>query len=250
MRAIILAGGFATRLYPLTLTRAKPLLTVAGMPVVEHIMRRVFGLAEQGLTGIIVVSNEKFADDFTRVLAGPYPVDVEVVNNGVMNLEEKLGAIGDMALGARHVPPGEDFFVLAGDNLFDFDLVPVWQAFEARGRTPMLLTRTRPRKEDTVKYNNVRLDEEGRLLEFVEKPEVPFTRRFATCVYLFPHRVVELLARYLGEGRDPDKAGYFIGWLGRQTPVYSVEPEGHWFDIGSLEEIEIADEYFTARGTG
>jgi glucose-1-phosphate thymidylyltransferase len=171
MEAIILAGGFATRLYPLTLNTAKPLLDVAGKPAIERILERLFPLAERGLSRIVVVTTEKFAEDFRAALTGPYPVPVEVLSNGTKTEEEKLGAIGDMAFAARHLREDEPFFILAGDNLFDFDLGKVVDAYT---EFPLVVLHRVDRLEEVKAYNNLRLDGRGRILTFFEKPEKPF----------------------------------------------------------------------------
>lgn len=247
MEAVILAGGFATRLYPLTEHQAKPLIEIGGKPAIFHILERLFALREHGLTRVLVVSNERFAQDFREALAGPHPVPVDVVSNGVLALDDKLGAIGDMAVGSRAVSPGSPFWILAGDNLFDFDLSLMVESFERRDQAPHMLAIRLPRLEDTVLHNNLEVDQDGRLLRFEEKPARPFSTLVGTCMYLFPNSVATDLSMYLTAGKDPDKAGFFIKWLAKRQPVYTLEPPGTWFDVGSLEEIRAADAFFANK---
>lgn len=245
MEAIVLAAGFATRLYPLTLNRAKPLLDVAGKVAIDYVMEPLYELADLGLSRIIVVSNSRFAADFCDHFAGrETPVEVEVVNNGALTTEDKLGAIGDMALGASHVTPGEDFFVLAGDNLFDCSLRPMVQRFGAVGGHPVVLLYQAFDLEEVKLYNNLKLDEDGRILDFVEKPAAPRSLHFATCVYLFSSAVREALRGYLDQQLDPDKAGNFIKWLAKKQEVFTLDAKGRWFDVGSVAELEEAAAYF------
>jgi len=246
MEAVILAGGFATRLYPLTLDKAKPLLEVAGRPTIMHILDRLFPLKEAGLTRIHVVVAQRFVADFETALAGPFPVPVVVDGNGAWTVKDKLGAIGDMAFGASQVAEGEAFWVLAGDNIFDYGLLPGWQRYVAMGES-VVYTHLADTVEETTPYNNVTLSQEGRLLEFIEKPRRPEGRLFATCMYVFPHRVRRRLAEYLDAGNDPDKAGNFIKWLAKREDVFTLKGDGKWFDIGSVEELRVADEYFCLR---
>jgi len=245
MEAVILAGGFATRLFPLTLDKAKPLLDVGGKPAIEHILERVYPLKHRGLERILVVTSERFAADFERALSGPRPVPIEVVSNGVTDPERKLGAVGDMTIGARLVRNGP-VLVLAGDNLFDYDLVDFHMAFLHGEGSPTVVVRRMPRAEDTVEYNNVRVSRSGEIVLFVEKPARPFSRRFATCQYFFPQRIGKMLKHYILDGNDPDKAGDFIRWLSRREPVRAWEAKGAWFDVGSLEVLEQAARYFSA----
>jgi glucose-1-phosphate thymidylyltransferase len=244
MEAIVLAAGFATRLYPLTLNRAKPLLDVAGKAAIDHIMERLFELKEQGLSRVVVVSNSRFAADFQKHFGGAQPVEVQVVDNGAMSTADKLGAIGDMALGASYVAPGEDFFVLAGDNLFDFSLGPMAERFGAVGGHPVVLLYSAVDLEEVKLYNNLELDEDGRILDFVEKPSTPRSLHFATCIYLFSAGVRDALQGYLDQGLDPDKAGNFIKWLAKKQEVFTLDAEGRWFDVGSVAELEEAAAYF------
>jgi glucose-1-phosphate thymidylyltransferase len=250
MEAVILAGGFATRLYPLTLTIAKPLIPIAGVPGIFRIMERLAPLVVHGLERVVVVSNEKFADDFRAALASwPVPpgVSVEAVSNGAMTVEQKLGAIGDMALGAREVGGGRPFLVLAGDNLFDFDLGAAWQEFERLAGRPLVLTHRVPTPEETRPYNNLELAPDGRITRFIEKPADPQSTLFATCMYFFPGHVAGRLKEYLAEGNDPDKAGNFIAWLATCEPVHTFEPGGWWYDVGSVEGVEIASRHYGNR---
>lgn len=245
MEALILAAGFATRLYPLTENRAKSLLDVAGLPAVGHILRSLFPLAEVGLSRIVILSNDRYVDDFRRALPGPYPVPVVIENNGVKTEEGKKGAVGDMALGAGLMAPGVPFLCLAGDNLFDFDLLAAHRRFQQRrGSRPLVLLYRLESVAEASLYNNVTLDETGRLLSFEEKPANPTSPLFGTCIYLFPPDIAHDLAVYEKQGGDQDKAGYFIKWLAKRRHVYTLEMPGHWFDVGSVEVLAAANAHF------
>ena len=245
MDAIILAGGFATRMYPLTLNKAKPLLEVAGKPCLDHIIESLVVLKEMGLKRVVVLSNERFVDDFrTAIATKQWPVEVIVASNGVMSLETKLGAIGDMAKGAEWISDGEPFLVLAGDNVYDFSLRSFMEEYYNRGEAPVVLTQRTEELSEIKKYNNMKLGADGRIVEFVEKPDVPWDYEFATCIYAFPPDVKKELKNYLEAGLDPDKAGYFIAWLASKRPVYPYLAKGVWFDIGSMEDIARAESHF------
>jgi glucose-1-phosphate thymidylyltransferase len=248
MEAVILAGGFATRLYPLTLNTAKPLLDVAGKPAIVHILERLFPLASRGLSGIVIVVPEKFAKDFRSTLSGTWPVPVHIVSNGATTVDQKLGAVGDMAWGVRSLSGNGPFWVLAGDNLFDFDLDPAAAGFETAGERPLVVTHRLASAADTRLYNNIRLSPEGYISEFVEKPRDPWSSLFATCMYLFPRRIVGRLEQFLAEGNDPDRAGDFVRWLSTREEVVTFEPAGTWFDIGSVQELEEAGRFFAGGG--
>ncbi|MBM4371121.1 MAG: nucleotidyltransferase family protein [Deltaproteobacteria bacterium] len=246
MEAVILAGGFATRLHPLTRDRAKPLLDISGATCLDRLLERLRPLAEHGLTRVVVVTNHRFVRQFEEALSGmELPFRAEVADNGITGEDGKRGAVGDMAFGAGRGAGDEDFWVLAGDNVFEFDLVPVWKEFLAHGRRPLVLLSRVGRIPDASKYNNLELAGDGAILRFVEKPRQPWSRLFAVCVYVFPPDVRRALGEYLAAGENPDNAGSFVAWLAARCSTGTLEPPGAWFDIGSFQELEDARRHFT-----
>ncbi len=241
MKAIVLAAGFATRLWPLTRDRAKPLLDVGGRPVLDHILDRVLTIEE--ITEVVVVTNARFHDDFLAWLEGsPRPVARRAVCNGAPTNEERRGGVADMALGideALRDGGDEDLLVVAGDNLIGFDLRPFADDY-LRRRIPLLLTRRLAGPVPPRRHGEVRLDDEGVVVGFREKPAVPQSPFVATCTYLLPPGVRGLLAEYLASGEPPDAPGHFIAWLARRTPVGGWVARGDFFDIGDLESLENA----------
>ena len=131
MKAVILAAGYATRLYPLTVDRPKALLDVGGRPMVEHLLQRLEGVAE--LDGIYLVTNSKFADTFRDWATGWAGSEVWIVDDGTADEETKLGAIGDLELTIRESAIDDDLIVLAGDNLFSESLAPFGEFAAAKG---------------------------------------------------------------------------------------------------------------------
>ena len=250
MKLYLLAAGYATRMYPLTRARAKPLLDVAGRPILAHILDRLVDLDD--VSEAVVISNARFAADF-RSFAEDFVTEqgaklpLRVLDDGTTDDAGRLGAIGDLALALREVPPGdEDFVVAAGDNLLGFDLRPV-QAELRRRQAPVLVARQVTREGPSA-YNEVTLSSEpgseGRVVSFREKPPDPRTDLAAIALYFLPARIAEVLPRYLAQGGNPDAPGHFIAWLVGETPVFALPMEGEWFDIGSLEGLEHARAHF------
>ncbi|MFH1530661.1 MAG: galactokinase family protein [Pseudomonadota bacterium] len=134
-----------------------------------------------------------------------------------------------------------------GTNLFTFDLEPIWREYLDRGRRPVVLLSEVATVPEAVKYNNLELASDGKILRFVEKPEAPWSRLFAVCVYAFPLEVAGALVDDLEAGENPDNAGSFIAWLADRTPVLTLHPVGTWFDIGSMQELEDARAFFQGR---
>lgn len=252
MKAYVLAAGYATRLYPLTRDRPKALLEVAGRPLLSHTFDRLCAL--DGLEEVVVVSNHRFIADFERWhdrLASAQRV--VMLDDGSTCEADKLGAVGDLAFALEQVPAGdEDFVVAAADNWLGFDLHPIQRDFEAQGHRPMLVLRRRPPAPGPSPYNEVGIDEAGRVLHFREKPVDPHGEWMAIALYFHPPRSVRLLRAYLETGGNPDAPGHFVEWLVRHAPVRShrLPDDAVWIDIGSPEALAEARTLLEGGTTG
>lgn len=246
MRVLILAAGYATRLYPLTLNRAKPLLEVAGKPMIEWVLEKVLPIS--GISGVYVVTNSRFHADFEAwakgFAAGRADVPpVEVVNDGSTSDADKLGAIGDMHLVVKSGDLyDDDLIVVAGDNLFS-------ESLEAFGREvatsqSMVGLYDVGDLDEIRKYNNVEIDAEGVITHFEEKPEHPKSTLTAIALYYYSRSVLPLLDRYVADGENTDQPGRFVQWLYKRVPVRTHVIGGRWLDIGSKETLEQANEEF------
>jgi len=185
MNAVILAAGYATRLYPLTLDRPKALLPVAGRPMVEHLLLRLEGV--EGLDAIHLVTNSKFAGAFREWSAGWDGQEVQIVDDGTSDEETKLGAIGDLELTIRAAAIDDDLIVLAGDNLFSESLAP-FGAFARAKAAPVIGVYDVGDLEAIRRYNSITLDEDDRLTYFEEKPEHPRTTLTGIALYFYPRK--------------------------------------------------------------
>jgi glucose-1-phosphate thymidylyltransferase len=238
MKAIVLAAGYATRLYPLTLTVAKPLLAVGGRPMIDHILDRIGEVDE--IDAVHVVTNRKFAESFQTWAAGR---DGVVVNDdGTATESDRLGAIGDIAFVlARAGLAGEDLLVVAGDNLFDFSLVDYVEWWRGKGEASAVALHDVGDFGLAAKYGIVALGEGDRIESFEEKPAQPQSTLAATATYLFNRAHVPLVRRYLGEGNSPDQPGRFVAWLVPRVPVHGYVFEGDWRDVGDAAQLLEAD---------
>jgi glucose-1-phosphate thymidylyltransferase len=220
---------------------AKPLLEVGGAPILSHLLRRVECIPE--LTEVVVAGNHRFAEsliDWSNSIGCRVPLSV--LDDGVSEADERLGAIGDLIFALRQVPnEDEDLLVVAGDNLLDFDLAPLYRDFKAEGK-PMLVTRRVDHGEGPSPYNAVRVDERGQVLEFQEKPRHPFGDMSAIALYFLRPETPRLLGEYLASGGNSDAPGHFISWLVSVESVFARPMLGRWFDIGSLESLREARE--------
>ena len=246
MKLLILAAGYATRLYPLTINQPKPLLKVAGKPMLEHVLDRV--LPAGGIDEILIVTNDKFAGHFEEWAQGysaPEGIDVTVINDETTNDENKLGAIGDTHLVIQKCGVDDDLMVVAGDNLFSEDLIGFGETCREK-QAPVLGLYDVGTPEAAKPYASVELAEDGRLIDFVEKPENPKTSLIGIALYFYPRAFVPKVAEYVEAGNNADQPGRLIQWLYPQTPVYTWTAPGMWYDIGSKETLEAADKAFSA----
>jgi len=245
MNAVILAAGYATRLYPLTLDRPKALLPVAGRPMVEHLLLRLEGV--EGLDAIHLVTNSKFAGVFREWAAGWDGQEVQIVDDGTSDEETKLGAIGDLELTIRAAAIDDDLIVLAGDNLFSESLAP-FGAFARAKAAPVIGVYDVGDLEAIRRYNSITLDEDDRLTYFEEKPEHPRTTLTGIALYFYPRKSLGVVREYLAAGNNPDQPGRLVEWLYPREPVYAWRVPGRWYDIGSAETLAEADRAFSAGG--
>ena len=247
MKAIILAAGYATRLRPLTENRAKPLLPVGGSPMIDYIYDKIAAVKE--IDTVHVVTNHRFADAFLQW--GELHMDqlpIIVHDDGTHSNEDRLGAIGDIRYTVDHGGlQGEDLLIVAGDNLFDFSLADYVEWWRAKGDGSAIALYECPDIELVKQYSIVELDDNDRVLSFVEKPQNPTTNTVGIATYIYHRDHVSLLETYLSEGNSPDQPGKFIAWLHTREPVYGYRFPGEWLDIGDRDQLLYADNQMRRR---
>jgi glucose-1-phosphate thymidylyltransferase len=244
MKVLILAAGYATRLYPLTLTQPKPLLQVAGKPMIEYVIDNI---APIGVDRIYVVTNAKFAGHFQR-WADEYretkaKLDFTIVNDGSTDDSNKLGAIGDMNMVINSEKIDDDLIVVAGDNLFS-ESVEAFGKFCREKKAPVLAVYDVGSLEQIKKYNAINIDSGGKITFFEEKPKVPTSTLTGIALYYYPKETLPLIKQYVADGNNPDQPGRLVQWLYTRTPVYTWTVPGLWYDIGSKETLEEANRIF------
>lgn len=245
MNVLILAAGYATRLYPLTQNKAKPLLEVAGKPMIEWVLDNLAPVP--GIETVYVVTNNKFAKDF-QAWADSYvkrqpKLTFKIINDGSTSDSDKLGAIGDI----RYVITNEnletsDLLIVAGDNLFSEPLTDF--VAHAQGSEATLATYDVGDLEAIKKYNNITTDKDGVITQFEEKPSKPLNTITGIALYYYSRAVLPLFTTYVAAGNNPDQPGRFIQWLYTRKAVKTYQIKGTWFDIGSKETLEEANRIF------
>ena len=245
MDALILAAGYATRLYPLTKTKPKPLLEVDGRPMMEYVVDSLLTIPE--VKQVYVVTNAKFAADF-QAWADRYSkqhgkIQFTILNDGSTDDSNKLGAIGDIHFVYKQQKLNDDLIIVAGDNLFDSPLTDFVNTCRAKS-APVVALYDVGNLEAIKKYNNITTDATGRITFFEEKPANPKTTLTAIAIYFYPRRALQMIDTYIREGNNPDQPGRLIQWLYKREPVYTHVLKGKWYDIGSLETLEEANRVF------
>ncbi len=248
MKVLILAAGYATRLYPLTLTQPKPLLTVDGQPMIDYVLDNLAPIQE--IDGVYIVTNDKFAGHFQK-WADNYrqtksDFNFTIVNDKSTDDTNKLGAIGDLHLVLTQENVEDDLIVVAGDNLFSESLVEFGKFCREKDQ-PVLGVYDVGSLEQAQKYGVVDIGADGTLKNFVEKPQNPPSTLIGIALYYYPRSVLPLIHQYMAEGNNPDQPGSLIQWLYPRIPVRTWSVPGIWYDIGSKETLEEANRIFSQR---
>ncbi len=235
MKTIIMAGGYATRLWPITKTKAKPLLPVGTKKIVDIVYEKVSKFGSE----ILLSTNKRFEEDFKKWAKDK---DVKVVVEDTMREEEKLGAVKALAQIARDID--EDFLVVAGDNIFSFDLDPLIDLYEKKKR-PVTALYDVGDYELARRYGVAELD--GRIVrKFYEKPEKPPSTLVGIAIYIFPHEVADILLKYVESSEMSDNLGDFLSHLCETTDVYGYAfTNGNWYDVGNPDSYIEAFKFYT-----
>lgn len=238
---ILLCAGYATRLYPLTQNQPKPLLPVGGRPILEWILERLEGL---DVGRVFIVTNHRFAGHFEEwAKASKCPWPIEVVDDQTTTNENRLGAIGDLCYVLKEKKiVKKDLLVIAGDNLFDFDLREFVRL--AGGKRPhgAIAIYDVKDRELAKQYGLVRVEAGGRIAEFYEKPQDPPTTLASCGLYWLPAESLVSLDRYLADGHNADQPGHYMRWLAQTGGLFAIPLKGRWYDIGDRASYEKANE--------
>ena len=236
MKALILAAGYATRLRPLTDTWAKELLPVGGRPIIDWILDAIAGV--DAIDEVHVVTNARKAPAFH---AWAVDRDVTIHDDGTSSNDDRLGAIGDLQFVLDRTGMDDDLLVVAGDNLFEFSLADYVSYWSGLGRASAVAVRDVGSLEIASRMGVVSLADDGRMLDFVEKPSDPASTLCATAAYIYHRSHLPLVGVYLSGEHSSDQPGRLIGWLRLHEPVYGYVFDESWHDIGSPEQLLEAD---------
>ena len=242
MKCVLLAAGYATRLYPLTKDKPKSLLLMGDKTILEHILAKVEEVRE--IDTVVLVTNTKFKSQFEEFIANhPRKNPVIVIDDGTSDNDHRLGAVADLALAIESACIDEDTLVLAGDNLFDFCLADFARFFDSL-QADCVTAYTETNLDALRKTGVAEIDTDGRLRSFEEKPCQPKSAYAVPPFYFYRRETLPLIKRFVESGENVDAPGQLICWLVERKPVYAYHFLGRRYDIGSLESYEQAKKYF------
>ena len=240
MKCLILAAGYATRLYPLTENFPKPLLEVGGKTILDWLVDDIdtVGLVDE----YVVISNHKYAHHF-EAWAKTKAMKVTVVDDGTSTNETRLGAVKDIQFAIDQLDLDDDMLVIAGDNVLDFSLTKFVRY--AKGKNTSCIMRYYEQEEKKLtKCGVVEINEADRILSMEEKPAKPKSHWCCPPFYYYSRQDAKLVAKGIEAGCGIDAPGSYIAWLCIQTPVHAMEMPGKRYDVGNLESYnKIKAEY-------
>lgn len=240
MKCLILAAGYATRLYPLTENFPKPLLKVRDKTILDWLLEDID--ASGAVDQYIVISNHKFVNHF-QAWAANHTLPITVLDDGTESNETRLGAVKDIQFAIETLGLDDDLLVIAGDNLLDFSLQD-YIRYADRKQTTCIMRYWEESEAKLHKTGVAVVDEDDRILDMEEKPAVPKSHWCTPPFYIYKSSDVPLVKRGIDEGCGVDAPGSFIAWLSKQTVVHAYEMPGKRYDIGNLESYEQVQEMY------
>ena len=243
MIGVILAGGYAIRLYPLTKNLAKPLLQIGEKPVIDYIIEKLLRVNE--INRVIITTNEKFEHQFKEWLSHRWHHNIELKIEKNCREEDKLGALRAIEEIVRDVND-EDYMIIAGDNIFSSDLTGIVKTYQDM-KAPIVGVYNIKDRETAKNFSIIKMNMEQRIISFEEKPARPKSTMVGTCIYIFPRKSLKRIHEYLNNGNNPDSPGHFIEWLCKRERIQGYVLQGYWYDIGTSETYQEAKKHFQVK---
>lgn len=240
MKCLILAAGYATRLYPLTENFPKPLLAVGEKTILDWLVDDIdtAGLVDE----YVVISNHKYAHHFES-WAKTKSMKVTVVDDGTSSNETRLGAVKDIQFAIEKLNLDDDMLVIAGDNVLDFSLAR-FVRYAKQKDTSCVMRYYEPEQKKLVKCGVLQVDDQDRVVSMEEKPAEPKFHWCCPPFYYYTREDAKRIGQGIASGCGVDAPGSYIAWLCRQTAVHAMEMPGSRFDVGNLESYNrIKEEY-------
>lgn len=234
MKCLILAAGYATRLYPLTENFPKPLLEVGDKTILDWLVDDIDTANE--IDEYVVISNHKFAHHF-KDWANSKEQKITVVDDGTSSNETRLGAVKDIQFAIDELDIDDDMLVIAGDNVLDFSLTEFIK-YAKNKQSSAIMRYYEPDGKKLIKSGVVTVDENDKVLNMTEKSPAPATNWCCPPFYYYTKEDARLVKKGIESGCKTDAPGSYIAWLCTQSTVHAMEMPGNRYDIGNLESYE------------
>ena len=240
MKCVILAAGYATRLYPLTENFPKPLLKVGEKTILDWLLEDIHtsGLVDE----YIVISNHKFAPHFQE-WAGAHALPITVVDDGTSSNETRLGAVCDIQFAIDQLNLDDDLLIIAGDNVLDFSLVK-FIGYAKEKNTSCVMRYYEADEKRLTKSGVAVIDENETLLELEEKPSQPKSHWCTPPFYFYKAEDAKKIKAAILGGCGTDAPGSLVAWMCAHSVMHSMEMPGSRYDIGNLESYRAVQENY------
>jgi glucose-1-phosphate thymidylyltransferase len=245
MKALVLAAGYAKRLYPLTRNYPKALLQIGTKPIINYLIEKLERIEDIG--EIIVITNGKFYLRFKKWAADLKYCSkpLSVLSDGTRSLNDRLGAIGDIGFAIRRRRIKGDLLILGADNLFNEELYQFLSFCKTKSSYPVMGVYDIADKRKVRQYGIVKLNKNSRIVYFEEKPAKSDSTLVAMCLYYFPRAKIHLINEYLNKNKHScDAIGFYIRWLHKKDRVYGFVFRGRWYDIGDPKIYQKVREFY------
>ncbi len=246
MKAIILAGGYAKRLWPVTKNMPKQLLPVAGKPIIEYPIENIE--LTKRIKELIISINAYFEFNFREWFTKyQFRKKTKLVIEKTFSEEEKLGSIGALHYLIDKLGIKDDILIIGGDNLFEFSLRKFINYYKQQKTSVVGLYDIKDKAKVKGRYGIVELDNNDKITSFQEKPQNPKTSLVNTACTILSKEDIKLIPQYIEEGNNKDAFGYLIEWIAKKKPVHGFTFDSSWFDIGSFEAYDEANLYYRQK---
>ena len=238
MKNIVIAAGYATRLYPLTENFPKPLLKIGNRNILERILDDVDALPE--IDEHVIVTNHRFADIFNDWLATTsYTKPIRIIDDGTSTNETRLGAVRDLLLAIDECEIDDDIMVLAADNILQFSMRGFVDYFKEKG-TSVIMCHHGPELSKLQRTGVIAVDDDMKVLQMQEKPQEPVSNWAVPPFYIYSRGDLPLIREALNHGCGFDAPGNLAHYLADASVLHAWRMPGARFDIGSLDSYRAA----------
>jgi glucose-1-phosphate thymidylyltransferase len=251
MKAILLAAGYGTRLYPLAKNTPKVLIKISNIPIIERIIGNINNISE--IDDVYIITNDKFYSNISSWLESYISLNklcknISVVNDGTSTNDSRIGPIGDIVFVIKKYNIKDDILIVAGDNLFDTPITNLYTFWKSKNGAVLAIYDYKSIEKVKNKFGIVLVNDQRRIISFEEKPDSPKSSLAATALYLLRGCDVDIIREFYSRNKNRDlNSGDIIKELLRNgVPVYG-EFLNEWFDIGSYDDLERAQSYYSGK---